>query len=205
MLSELGASGGLNLQWDSYALETATAKLPPVQPLLMLSPDWQGATPPTAQIAITDRAGVDLTPIDPQSPEGLLRLLSYTWPDQTARLERIRTAAPKQSTKIAQGDAAEWLPARLKAQKKNTLHLVYHTIAMQYFPQAVKDKCRAALFAAGAQATPETPLAWLSMEADTRDQDGAALNLHIWPEDRQISLGRADFHGRWVHWEKSKL
>lgn len=205
MLSELGASGGLNLQWDAYALKTPDVTYAPKSPLLTLTPDWNGPSPAVAQIDITNRAGVDLMPIDPQSPEGLLRLMAYTWPDQEDRLDRLRSAAPKQSTRVDKEDAAAWLPNRLAAQKEGTLHLVYHTIAMQYFPKNIKDACIYALNEAGSHATSQSPLAWLSMEADDSDKEGAALTLHLWPENQQIALGRADFHGRWVDWTSQTL
>ena len=56
--------------------------------------------------------------------------------------------------------------------------------------------------AAGAQATPNRPLAWLSMETDgdTTGKVGAALTLRLWPGDITLELGRADFHGRWINW-----
>jgi hypothetical protein len=37
------------------------------------------------------------------------------------------------------------------------------------------------------------------MEADD-DGPGVGLTLRLWPGDRRLSLGRADFHGRWVDW-----
>ena len=39
-LSELGASGGLNLMWDHYALEIDGTRFGPHVPTLLLSPDW---------------------------------------------------------------------------------------------------------------------------------------------------------------------
>ena len=56
--------------------------------------------------------------------------------------------------------------------------------------------------AAGALATPDHPLAWLSMEndGDATGGVGAAITLRIWPGNVTLQLGRADFHGRWVQW-----
>ena len=55
---------------------------------------------------------------------------------------------------------------------------------------------------AAARATPEAPLAWLSMESDGDRSGalGAALVLRLWPGDLHLALGRADFHGRWIDW-----
>jgi hypothetical protein len=38
------------------------------------------------------------------------------------------------------------------------------------------------------------------MEADDRP-GSAALTLRLWPGDHRLSMGRADFHGRWVEWD----
>ena len=46
VLSELGASAGLNLMWDHYALDIAGQITGPQTPALTLSPDWTGSLPP---------------------------------------------------------------------------------------------------------------------------------------------------------------
>ncbi len=90
--------------------------------------------------------------------------------------------------------------ARLARATPGHLHIVYHTIAWQYFPPATQATARAALEAAGAQATPDTPIAHVGMEADG-DPEGAALTAQVWPGmDRPRLLARVDYHGRWVDW-----
>ena len=49
------------------------------------------------------------------------------------------------------------------------------------------------------RATKAAPVAWLGMEADS-DSPGAGMTLRLWPEDRTVTLGRVDFHGRWLRW-----
>jgi hypothetical protein len=79
------------------------------------------------------------------------------------------------------------------------LHLIYHTIAWQYFPAEVQTRGRKMIEDAGSKATGSAPLAWLSCEADDLG-NGAAITLRLWPGDLTFQLGRADFHGRWVDW-----
>jgi len=55
----------------------------------------------------------------------------------------------------------DWLPNRLSKQRIGTLHFVFHTIALQYFPQESKDKIAHALSQAGKRATPERPLGYI--------------------------------------------
>jgi hypothetical protein len=79
------------------------------------------------------------------------------------------------------------------------LQLIFHTIAWQYFPTESRARGAALIAAAGAQANSAAPLAWLALEADGKSP-GAALSLRLWPGNEGVSLGRADFHGRWVQW-----
>lgn len=198
-LSELGASAGLNLNWDRYRLALGTQAYGPGDAALTLAPENRGALPPAARPAIAGRRGVDLAPPDLADPDQRRRLLAYVWPDQTARVERLAAALSLPQPPVDRGDGADWLAARLAAPAPSGLHLVYHTIAWQYFGKATQTACRAALAAAGARATPEAPLAHLAMEADGAGP-GAGLTLTLWPGGETLTLGRADFHGRWLDW-----
>jgi len=55
------------------------------------------------------------------------------------------------------------------------------------------------IFAAGAEATPDTPLAWLRAEPDAK-KGSAAITTNLWPNGETRDLGRMDFHGRWIEW-----
>jgi hypothetical protein len=78
--------------------------------------------------------------------------------------------------------------------------MIYTTIAWQYFPAAKQAEGLAMIEAAGATATMDAPLAFVQMENDGGEK-GAALTLRLWPGDQRLSLGRVDFHGRWVDWQ----
>ncbi|XDA97174.1 DUF2332 family protein [Sulfitobacter sp. LCG007] len=201
-LSELGASGGLNLMWDRYALKIGTARFGARSPVLTLAPDWSGPLPPRNAPVIADRAGVDLNPLDPAQPEDLLRLTAYLWADQPDRLALTRAAGKAMDAPLVRADAIDWLEARIAERHEGRLHLIQHTVAWQYFPQDRQDRGRAIIEAAGSQATQDCPLAWLSMESDgdRSGSQGAALVLRLWPGNVTLPLGRADFHGRWISW-----
>ncbi len=201
-LSELGASGGLNLMWDQYALEIHGERFGQTMPAVLLTPDWEGGLPPNARPVIANRAGVDLNPLDPSRGDHLLRLTAYLWPDQPHRLTMTRAAASVSSVVPTKGDAIDWLGPRLAGAPQGRLHLIQHTVAWQYFPAKAQAHGRALIEAAGARASRNRPLAWLSMETDgdTSGKRGAALTLRLWPGDITLDLGRADFHGRWIDW-----
>lgn len=196
--SELGASGGLNLAWDRYGLTIGGDMFGHADPALILRPDWTGAPPPPNRPRVVERAGVDINPLDPHDPKDALRLQAYLWPDQPDRMALTRAAIATADTKVARADAIDWLSGRLD-QRDGTLHLVYSTVAWQYFPHEKQTLGTALISAAGAQATADAPLAWFGMENDGGGK-GAALTLRLWPGDLTIPLGRADFHGRWIDW-----
>ncbi|MFT6023352.1 MAG: hypothetical protein ACI9PY_001467 [Ascidiaceihabitans sp.] len=202
VISELGASGGLNLMWDQFAVRIGDARFGPANATLDLAPDWDGPLPPNASPRIAARAGVDLNPLDPTDADDLLRLTAYLWADQPHRLTLTKAAAAAMTTKVEKGDAIDWLEMRLTTPAQGHLHLIEHTVAWQYFPAESQARGTALIEAAGARATHETPLAWLSMETDgdATGAVGAALRLRMWPGDIDLYLGRADFHGRWIKW-----
>ncbi len=200
VISELGASAGLNLNWDHYGLTLNDRHFGAANAPVQLTPEWSGPLPPQIAPQVIDKAGCDLNPLDPV--RDALRLRAYIWPDQPDRMQRTEAAiaiARQQNAPVARMDAQAWLKSRLTTRHQGAVHVVYHTVAWQYFPQATQDACAAALQQAGAAATPDAPLAHIAMEADGKG-DGAGLTAQIWPGGQKYDLGRADFHGRWVKW-----
>ena len=192
MLSELGASAGFNLLLDHYTLNAVHTLQPADDPIVTQSPDWMGVIPAQQPLQIIDRAGVDINPLNPVDRLDYLRLLSYTWADQCDRSDRIKQIAPHQTTTVEQADAADWLPNRLNTRRDGTLHFVFHTLALQYFPQESKDKIAYALAQAGERATPARPLGYISMEISD-DFEGAKLTLQLWPGGQCKMLGARIF------------
>jgi hypothetical protein len=197
-LSELGASAGLNLMFDRFALEIGNKLFGPPHPAAKLAPDWKGPLPPKQEPTIAEREGVDLNPLDPTHPEDALRLQAYLWADQPERMALTEAAIKVASAKVLRADAIDWLAKRL-TPLSGQVHLIYSTIAWQYFPQDKQTLGTSLIEAAGTAATDDAPLAWFSMENDG-GKKGAALTLRLWPGNELLDLGRADFHGRWVNW-----
>jgi hypothetical protein len=199
-LSELGASAGLNLMLDRFAIETPDGIAGPEDSPVRLRPEWRAAPPSPVPLRVADRAGVDRHPIDAGNPTDALRLMSYLWPDQPDRMAMTGGAIGMGPTRPDEDDAAPWLERRLARREQRRLHVVYTTIAWQYFPSETQAACTSALEAAGAAATPESPLAHVAFEADGQ-RDGAALSVRLWPQGPEPkTLARGDFHGRWVDW-----
>ena len=116
--------------------------------------------------------------------------------DQIAALqadmaELTRAAIAVQTVRPEAGDAISWLERRLATQPAGTLHLIYHTIAWQYFP-AERQQVGTALTQA-LEARPD-------ILRDTRFAIELGLTLRLWPDNLTVTLARVDFHGRWVKW-----
>ncbi|MGH2974796.1 MAG: DUF2332 domain-containing protein [Solirubrobacterales bacterium] len=196
-LLEVGASAGLNLRWDRYRYEADGFSWGTRDSPLTLAFELDGATPPQLPTAVevACRSGCDAAPIDPTTEEGQLSLLTYIWPDQGERIERMRSAlaiAAKEPVRVDQERAATWTNRMLAEPVRGQATVIYHSIVSQY----LSDEERAALFdgirEAGERATPDAPLAWLRMEpADDR----ANLDLTLWPHGEERRLARVGYHG----------
>ncbi|MGE0121103.1 MAG: DUF2332 domain-containing protein [Dongiaceae bacterium] len=202
--SELGASAGLNMNWDRYRYRLGDLAWGAADSPVLLAPEWRGkpVPAPAAAVSVAEKAGCDLNPLDASAPDDRLCLLSYIWADQADRLALARAALEMRDrfpVRVERADAVDWLARRLATPRAGAIHVVYHSIAWQYFPEAARQAGEVLLFAAGARATPEAPLAWLRFEDDGRGP-GASLRLVTWPGGADRELARADHHGRWVEW-----
>lgn len=203
---EIGASAGLNLGFDEYRYELGGERSWGREDApLTIDCSWRGdVLPPlSAPLRVVARQGCDLHPVDPDKPEDRQRLLSYVWADQAHRLQRTEAAldlAAAAHRTVDKADAADWLAEKLvPAGKADTTRVLFHTIVWPYIPTASRQQIEATLSLAASAATREAPLARLSIEPD-EVAGSARIDLTIWPAGGTVTLGRGDFHGRWVQW-----
>lgn len=202
-LYELGASAGLNLNLDRYAIQLGGVPFGDGGSSVRLEPEWNGAPPPAAEVRVIRRQGVDLSPLDPADPATSERLLAYVWADQRDRLSRLEAAlaiARLHPPGVEAGDGADWLERRLDVEPRvGVCRVVMHTIALQYFSPAGRERVAAHLLQAGARSTEDAPLAWLGYEAaEAPDADGrrwGVLSLSTWPGGDTRVLARGHPHG----------
>ena len=208
IMSELGASAGLNLCWDSFGYKLNNQTWGNLNSGVVMEPEWQGAAAPEAiEISVLNRAGCDLSPIDTDNPGERLKLLSYLWADQHDRVSRTDKAMAILKEKhycVEKADISDWLIQRLGMDTLNfdragTVHVIYHTIVWGYQEESERLANQQQIEKAGLAATSKSPLAWLRLEPDG-SEPGAAITLTLWPEGRECCLGRADYHGRWIDW-----
>ncbi|MFC5342304.1 DUF2332 domain-containing protein [Brevundimonas staleyi] len=204
-LYELGASAGLNTRLDRYAYRLGETEAGEAGSAVRRAPEWRGVSPPAAEVRVVRRAGVDRNPLDPTDAKTRETLSAYVWTDQRERLARLEAAleiAAVTPVRIDTGDAADWLEAELAVEPEpGVCRVVMHTIAFQYFPPEVQARVRARIEAAGARATEDAPMAWLTFEAEESDfVRTPMLRLRAWPGGEDVALAKGHPHGAWYEW-----
>ena len=202
-LREIGASAGLNLLWDRFHYTLGAQRWGNAGSPVQLVSDWRGPAPALPdRIAVADRRGNDLLPIDLSDAAAVQRLRSYVWPDQRARATRLQGAialAQHELPVVQAGDAAAWVEQDFASPRPGLATVLVHSIVWQYLPAATRERIEAALAGAAARADHDAPLAWLRMEFFGKDAP-AELRLTLWPEGRERILARTHPHGEWVEW-----
>jgi hypothetical protein len=200
-LLEVGSSAGLLLRWDGYRYEAGGHLAGDPDSELRFTDAWEGTPPDLAPGArVARRRGCDVSPIDATTPDGRLTLLSFVWPDQRARFERLDAAlriAAGWPVEIDTEDAGSWVERQLTEVVEGSTTVVFHSIVLQYLPPASRRRMVAALEQRGRDATHAAPLAWLRLEPAGRHAD---LRLTTWPGGRAEILAEVGYHGVPVRW-----
>jgi hypothetical protein len=202
-LLEIGSSAGLNLMIDRYRFDLGGVEVGPPDSPVRIRPEWRGPPPPAAEVRIERVRGVDVAPIDVTDDAAAERLMAYVWIDAADRIERSARAigmAREKPPLLEQGDAADWVEARLaEPQAEGVTRVLMHSVVWQYIAPEGQKRIEAAMAAAGARATRERPLGWVTMEAD-RTANQHTLNMRCWPDGDEKILATAHPHGRWIEW-----
>lgn len=201
---EIGSSAGINLMLDRYAYDLGGVSVGPDDPVMVFTPQWHGPPPPARTIAITSTKGCDVAPVDLTDPAQALRLRAYIWPEHTIRFERMDAAigaAGEGKPDLVAMDAASFVEAELaKPQTPGTTRMLMHSIVWQYVPEDQQARVTAAMEDAGARATPDTPLAWVMVEAD-RTVHRHKLTVQYWPGGgEEVQLAWSHPHGADIEW-----
>ncbi len=223
-LLDLGTSAGLNLLFDRYHYRYHSRSLtepleagPPDSPVHLACnvgadpKNLPGLTAPT----IIQRAGLDLSPIDPTTQDGALWLLACQWPDNLTRFTRLsgaievaRAASPP--PQLHQGDIVNDLERTVETFSSDVPLVVFHSWVAAYLTE---DKQRSlvsqirelqqhrllhylyaeAPFETRGLPTPPTP-----QPTDTADL--ATALVYIAPKAEPKRLADMHHHGRSVRW-----
>ncbi len=206
---ELGASAGLNSNWDRFRYTFRDSQqADAVGPLIATEID--GDAPGWRDIRIAERRASDRAPIDPLDEDAAARLRAYIWPDQFERLERLNAAievARSAPVRVEQGRADEWLVRQLACGLTAGTTVIFHSIFLQYPTREEQERIAEAIEAAGAAADAEHQLAWVCFEPEAvlggcEDSTRILLRARTWAGGSGVStvLGEADPHGKRLRW-----
>lgn len=202
---ELGASAGLLSRLPWFRVDIGTGTCGPPDAAVTFGPEWCERPPATivGALQIVDQAACDVSPIDPTTDDGRLRIQSFVWPDQLERIGRLRAAlqvAAAHPLQVDAADAGEWLQCRLEGPlPTQTATVVFHSIVWQYLPGSTRDAVRGALARAGTSATVDSPLAWVRMEPAAPTH--ADVRMTMWPGGHETVLAEVGYHGHGVRWQ----
>jgi hypothetical protein len=206
-LHEIGSSAGLNLNADRYRYQVGTTGSwwGPVGSRLTIPDAWRGAAPAgDAPLRVVERVGSDVAPVDVRDPGATDRLLSYVWPDQVARVERLRAALavaaehPVSVDRLAATAAVERLDLR-----PGHLTVLWHSVMWQYLSREEQATVTATLDELGRTATADAPLVRLSLEPERPRPDAEHQFLvaaTTWPGATRTVLGVGAPHGVPTRW-----
>jgi hypothetical protein len=200
-LLEVGASAGLNLLADRYSYVMGGRELgDPASPLRFVDP-W--APPPPIDLATTAsalrivaRAGCDLSPLDPTRGEDQLTLLSYIWPDELHRIDRMRAAlavAGRDPVPVVARRGSEWLADALSTRGEDELIVVWHSVMRQYVDLEEWEAIERALDSRPGAVR-------LSMEPTRNPHAPMQLAVHDPVGASEIVLALCDDHGLPIRW-----
>jgi len=201
-LLEIGSSAGLNLLIDRFRFDLGGVRFGLADSTVTIAPEWRGAPPPDIPVEIVSVRGVEIQPIDVRDPAAADRLRAYVWADNPDRMERLTRAIAMIAEKpvdITQGDAADWVEARLaEPQPAGVTRVLMHSVVWQYLGEERQARIEAAIALAAGRATKDRPLAWVRMEPN-RIVAKQQVWVQSWP-DHGDSLILADVqaHGAWI-------
>lgn len=206
-LFELGSSAGLNLRADRYHYRYAGNQWGPADSPVVIDDAWHGELPPGGRLEIVERRGYDIAPLDVtgvNGADGELTILSYVWPDQEARLNRVRGAiavAREVPAQLECRTAAEAVTALSLAE--GALTVLWHSITWQYLSADERASVRAGIDDLAARARAQAPFAHLTLEPAREGPEGTLkflVRATRWPGGEEHVLAECHAHGAPVHW-----
>jgi hypothetical protein len=200
-LLEIGASAGLNLQWDQYRYTWPGGAWGKPHSLIVLNDVFTAdAAPPLSDITVAQRRGCDPDPLDPSLPECRLTLRSFVWADQLERMRNLEHAmemASRSQLRTERAGAVEWLKACMAEPGSCVATVLFHSIVWQYISRHDRKELLDLIQQTGSRATADAPFAWLRMEPGEKS---AEVKLAIFPGFGDRIIATAGYHRPNTHW-----
>ncbi|OIB55880.1 DUF2332 domain-containing protein [Natrialba sp. SSL1] len=201
---EIGASAGLNLNWDRYQYDMGDAGRfgnsdSPVTISTMVRGDRR---PPLAQElpSVAHRCGIDLNTLDVTDEADARWLRALIPPAQDRRHERLETAldiARENQPPLKEGDVLDELPRQLSDAPTDAELVVFSTHVLYQ----LDDETIAALRALLSDHSSERRVRWLSI--DPNEGLGTPTYRLVTFSDGEATetqLAQFESYGEWVQW-----
>jgi hypothetical protein len=202
-LLEVGASAGLCLLPDQYAYGYDDAELvgDPASPVRLVC-RTRGPVPiPSALPTVVWRCGIDTNPIDVRDHEATRWLECCVWPDQRARLTRLRAAieiARHDPPPIVKGDLIDLVVDVASTAPPESTLVIFHSAVLTYLPVERRQTF--------AELVSTRPWIWISNEGP-----GVVRSLQLTmplpaPNCFVVGVGSSEVrafahpHGNWMEW-----
>lgn len=210
-LVEIGASAGLNLNWDAYGYRIGDASLPAAISTgidLTLTTRLKAATPllPATLSSLSEsmamRIGVEMHPVDLASPEDRRWLQALVWPDRPDRIRSLSHAiriAESHPPPLHPGNGVAILPDLLASTPNGVLPLIFHSFVRYQFTKPEIAQFDNTLKEFGRT----RPLAHLAIEWTGTADPTIELAVYRHGAVRFYLLGTCHPHGDWLAWRAS--
>ena len=200
---EIGASAGLNLQWDRYRCDYGGDIAwgdPSADVNFACELRGDGSPSLITLPAIAQRYGIDIDPLDVRNPDDVLWLKALTWPECADRLDLLRRAvdvARAEPPKLIAGDAADIFPSVAESIAPELAVIVYHSFTMNQFDMEQREQLEDAFCRLGARRA----LARVGFEWPTgAEYPNLSLTNYSAVQIERWMLATCDPHSAWMRW-----
>ena len=144
-LVEIGASAGLNLNWDQYGYHYGQTFVgnadSPVQIHCAMKDEQIPPLPQTMPL-IASRQGIDIAPLDVSNEDHVRWLRACIWPEEMYRYRLLDAAiafARQNPPTVHSGDARALLPEILEAIPPDQTVCLWHSYVLRQCPPEVRE------------------------------------------------------------------
>ncbi|HZO72739.1 MAG TPA: DUF2332 domain-containing protein [Ktedonobacteraceae bacterium] len=204
-LIEVGASAGLNLNWDRYGYRYDHLLVGDPRSPVQLACTLKGShLPPFPEVMplIAQRIGIDLAPLDPQSTLDVEWLRACIWPEELERYRLLTAAlqvARQHPVTLLKGDACELLPQVLACVPEEATVCLWHSYALAQGPKVVYERVVEELL----EASQARDIYHLSLELDPARGSEPRLELWVYQGGKLASydcFATCAVHGEAMAW-----
>ena len=147
-------------------------------------------------LTIAERRGCDLHPLDAGNPADRNTLLSFVWPDQLERFERLRAAlviAKQKPVVVDEADGIDWIGKMASPLRRGLTTVALHVVVTEHMPPDVRNRLHYVVTHVGESAKADAPFASVRMEPAVAAYE---TNVPIWPGGQKTCIARSDGHAQ---------